>query len=186
MRTHLIAILLAVASAVCIVAGTGTNCVYSYRAWQDGMAAVVASEVPDFLPLVVSSAPQQQGQLGLVGTPITITTLEDLTTALGGFGSITPVDTLAAILTVSLLNIEKGAVPNADVIAAIVNARLIVYNCFTLTDVTWIPVVKGTAVCGELTVVDIATAMITLLQFNEGFLDVPLCPLAAFPTGVVN
>ena len=161
----------------------GLNCSYGQGVWVTHINETVDSVAPVFLPLLVTSVPMGRGNLGVIlGTSITITTRADLITALNGFESTTPVHTLAAILAITLLNLERGAVPTAEVSAALIEARLIVYDCYAATFAQWETVVTGATTCGDFTFAQIGKAFMTLYMFNEGWL-IPSCPTSTFPLG---
>jgi hypothetical protein len=150
----------------------GTNCVYSYVKWLLGVHAVSMSLQPRFLPLTIG------------GDTIRIVTKTQLINALLGWGFTNPTHMLAGVLVVAKLNTIKGAVPPTDVIAMMDAADAIVHDCFAFTTAQWTTqVLRDSFTCGGLRPCHIASIMIILNRYNEGFTEVHRCPSATFPTG---
>jgi hypothetical protein len=104
-----------------------------------------------------------------------ITTEAELVAALRGWGSATPIRTVAAILVVCRLNIANGvSLPEATLVA-ISTAEEIIEDCFAVTPEQWTAIRDDGVTCGDHNLVQIASSMITMLKFIEGLTVVPVC-----------
>lgn len=147
------------------------NCVHEVLWWLLHVHDAAVSVNPRFIPIT----------LGGSAHSISITTQATLQKALLGWNVVSPISALISQLTVTKLNIIKGAIPPTNVAAAIVSCDAVINSCLTLSTMQWIGVLLGATRCANLNAVGIIQAGLAVSQFNCGVSGVPKCPTNVFP-----